>query len=144
MRRRRKDMDEPTGGRVLVVEPDPIRRGTYGEWLEEAGYEVMACPGPTAPDYTCVGGREDECPLIEPADVVILNLDLDSDVHAVGTSSFDLLTLYSDAGKPVVAHGADHALVRMFSRRAICELFGPPSRAELIGSVKTALANNAA
>jgi hypothetical protein len=136
-------MDEPTGGRVLVVEPDPMRRGTYGEWLEEAGYEVMACPGPTAPDYTCVGGREDACPLIEPADVVLLNLDLDSDVHAVGTSSFDLLALYSDAGKPVVAHGTDHELVRMFSGRAIRELFGAPGPAELVGAVKASLASGA-
>jgi hypothetical protein len=130
--------------RVLLVEPDPISRKNYGEWLEDAGYEVMACPGPTAPDYTCVGGREGECPLIEPADVVILNLDLDSDVHAVGTSSFDLLALYSDAGKPVVAHGADHELVRMFSRRPIIEPFRPPRRGELIWAVKDSLAGSAA
>jgi hypothetical protein len=130
--------------RVLLVEPDPMSRKSYSEWLEEAGHEVMLCPGPTAPDYTCVGGREAECPLIEPADVVILNLDLDSDVHAVGTSSFDLLTLYSDAGKPVVAHGSDHELVRMFSWRPITELFGRPTRAELLGSVKAALAGSAA
>jgi CheY-like chemotaxis protein len=131
---------EETMNRVLLVEPDPMARRTYGAWLEEAGYEVTACPGPTAPDYTCVGGREDECPLIEPADVVLLNLDLDSDVHAVGTSSFELLTLYSDAGKPVVALGKNLELVRMFSRRRISELHAPPSRERLLRSVKAALA----
>jgi CheY-like chemotaxis protein len=123
--------------RVLLVEPDPRHRRTYGEWFEAAGYEVTACPGPTTPDYECVGGRQGRCPLVEPADVVVLDLDLDSEVEAIGTSAFQLLNLYAEAGKPVVAIGTDLELLEAFPDRAVTGMRAPPNRPDLVRTAET-------
>src|ERR671918_1064481 len=85
--------------RVLLVEADATSRGVYGRWLEDCGYDVMTCPGPTAPDYTCVGAREGYCPLVGVADIVVLDLDLDSEIEETGTSASELLGLYTNSGK---------------------------------------------
>jgi len=90
---------------VLLVEPDDDERERLGEALEEAGYQVIACPGPTDPDYTCIGGWEGYCPLLERADVVVLNTWLASDEIGVGTSSDELLQLYVWSGRTVFAIG---------------------------------------
>lgn len=58
---------------------------------------MSACPGPTAPDYTCIGGREGYCPPLERADVVVLDLWLAGDGIGVRTSPDELFALY--AGK---------------------------------------------
>ncbi len=34
---------------ILLVEHDEQRRALFGGWLQDAGYEVLACPGPSAP-----------------------------------------------------------------------------------------------
>ena len=52
-----------------MVEPDVELRDVMGNWLEETGYDVLACPGPSTPDYTCVAGRGKSCPLADAADV---------------------------------------------------------------------------
>ena len=122
--------------RVLLVEPDPRHRRTYGEWFEVAGYEVTACPGPTTPDYVCMGGRQGRCPLVEPADVIVLDLDLDSEVEAIGTSAFELLNLYTEAGKPVVAVGNDLELLEAFPDEAVTGIPSPPNRPELVRTAK--------
>jgi hypothetical protein len=74
--------------------------------LEGAGYEVIACPGPTAPDYRCIGGRERYCPLVERADVVVLDPWLAGDELGVGTSADELVELYSQRGRPVILLGS--------------------------------------
>jgi CheY-like chemotaxis protein len=96
-----------TNPRVLVVESDRELRDTVGSWLEGSGFDVSACPGPTGPEFVCVGGRTGHCPLIEGTDAVVLDCDLTSD-QAGGTSSADLLALYVSAGLPVVAMGGAH------------------------------------
>lgn len=93
----------PQEGTVLLVESDEGERERLGKGLEAAGYQVIACPGPTAPDYTCIGGREGYCPLLERADVVVLDPWLAGDEIGVGTSSDELLALYAGSGRTVVA-----------------------------------------
>jgi hypothetical protein len=95
----------PERGAVLLVESDERERGRLGEALEDAGYQVIACPGPTIPDYTCIGGREGYCPLLERVDVVVLDTWLAGDELGVGTSSDELLELYATSGRTVVALG---------------------------------------
>jgi CheY-like chemotaxis protein len=129
--------------RVLLVEADPSNRQRYGQWLEENGYQVLTCPGPSAPDYVCVGGRRGRCPLVEPADVVVLGLDLDSEIEEEGTSAFDLLSLYTGAGRPVVAVGSDPRIVGVFPERLATGLLGPPTRPQLVNGVRTSLAQAA-
>ena len=121
--------------RVLLVEADATSSREYGKWLEDYGYDVMTCPGPTAPDYTCVGAREGYCPLVGVADVVVLDLDLDSEIEETGTSASELLGLYTNSGKPVVAVGSDPRIVRVFPQRLTTGLAGPVTRGELVEAV---------
>jgi hypothetical protein len=90
---------------VLLVGSDEAERERLGDALEDAGYQVIACPGPTAPDYVCVGGREGSCPLLECADVVVLDPWLAGDDVGIGTTSDELLLLYSRGGRAVVTLG---------------------------------------
>ncbi len=129
--------------RVLVVEGDPQNRERYGQWLEDNGFEVAICPGPKAPDYSCVGSRNGRCPLVASADVVVLGLDLDSEIEQQGTSAFELLDLYTSADRPVVALGSDPGLFRMFPERVVTRIPGPATRGELAREVRAAVARAA-
>jgi CheY-like chemotaxis protein len=93
-------------GVVLVVEADPAERELFSHWLEAFGFTVLACPGPTEPDFTCVGDRKGTCPLAEAADVVVLDMNLESEALMTGTAAEDLLGLYLVSGRPVVTLGS--------------------------------------
>jgi CheY-like chemotaxis protein len=95
-----------TKGTVLLVEADPEERERYAAWLEGDGREVVACPGPTGPDYTCVGSRQGACPLVDGSDLVILDMSTDAEALVTGTASEELLALYLLSGRPVVALGS--------------------------------------
>lgn len=127
-------------GRVLLVEAEPANGDRYAGWLEGAGYEVSVCPGPSAPDYTCVGGRRGRCPLVEPADAVVLDLDLDSELGQEGTSALELLSLYMSSGKPVVVVGSDRRIVGVLPERLSAGLLRPTTRTELVRAVGKSIA----
>jgi hypothetical protein len=91
---------------VLVVEADPAERERYALALESAGFGVLTCPGPTEPDYTCVGAREGACPLVAEAAVVVLDMSLDSEALLTGTPAEEILGLYLTSGVPVVVLGS--------------------------------------
>jgi hypothetical protein len=91
---------------VLVVEADPDERELFGAWLEDAGYRVLACPGPVEPHFTCVGDRIGTCPLATDASVVVLDMSTQSEIVGFGTASEDLLGLYLFADRRVVALGS--------------------------------------
>jgi hypothetical protein len=93
-------------GAVLVVEADDAERERLGSALEVAGFEVLTCPGPTEPDYTCVGARRGTCPLAAGAAVVVLDMSLDSEALMTGTPAEELLGLYLTAGRPVLVLGS--------------------------------------
>ena len=57
---------------ALIVDRDPDLRDRVGGWLEDEGLDVVACPGPTAPEYTCIGSMDGHCPLAQEADLVVL------------------------------------------------------------------------
>ena len=92
----------PREGTVLLVENDEERARDLGRSLESAGYEVMRCIGPTAPGFTCIGDRYGYCPVVERADVVVLDPWLAGDEYEVGTTSDDLIKLYTDRGRSVI------------------------------------------
>jgi hypothetical protein len=107
---------------VVLVDFNTGERERLGEALEDAGYRVLGCPGPSFPDYTCIGTREGYCPLVEYADAVVLDLWTRGDELGVGSSAEELLELYVSAGRPVVALGpggwladptADERVVRL-------------------------------
>jgi CheY-like chemotaxis protein len=91
---------------VLVVEADALERERYGSWLERSGFDVLLCPGPTEPDYTCVGSRDGVCPLVEEADVVVLDMSTESEAVVMGTAAEELLALYMLTGSRVVVLGS--------------------------------------
>lgn len=96
-------MTAPDESSVLVVARTADTRRRLGSLLEDEGEDVMACPGPGAPDYTCVGSRDDRCALAEGADVVVIDLELAGDVAMTGTPGWQLLLYYVALGKKVVA-----------------------------------------
>jgi CheY-like chemotaxis protein len=95
-------MDGYTRG-VLVVEPNPTERERLAAALEDDGFRVTLCSGPTEPDYTCIGARSGTCPLATEESVVVLDMSLDSERVMMGTPAVDLLGMYLEAGHPVVA-----------------------------------------
>jgi hypothetical protein len=97
---------ERVRGGVLVVEADTAERERFGSALEAAGFQVLTCPGPTEPDYTCIGARGGICPLVEEAVVVVLDMSLDSEALMTGTPAEEILGLYLTSGRPVVVLGS--------------------------------------
>jgi hypothetical protein len=91
---------------ILVVEASPEERGRYGAWLEGEGFPVIVCPGPTEPDYVCIGARNRACPLADEAALVVLDMSLDSEAVVMGTSAEELLGLYLSSGHRVVVLGS--------------------------------------
>jgi hypothetical protein len=91
-----------TKGTVLLVEADAEQRERFGSWLEDEGFRVLACPGPTEPDYTCIGGRTGACPLAAEASAVVLDMSLDSEALLMGTAAEELLGLYLMSGHRVL------------------------------------------
>lgn len=91
---------------VLVVEADPEERGRLAGWLEESGYDVTSCPGPTAPDYTCIGSRGGECALAAEASIIVLDMSLESEAVMTGTAAEELLAMYLFDGHRIIALGS--------------------------------------
>jgi DNA-binding response OmpR family regulator len=88
---------------ALVVEQDPETRAQVAGSLEDAGFVVLTCGGPMAPDVACPAGDGGVCPLADSADIVVLDLELASDTMFEGMPGWQLLSYYCDTGKPVVA-----------------------------------------
>ena len=124
---------------VLVVERSDEARDRLACWIEEAGCTVTACPGPTAPDYRCVGGRTGSCPLVREADAIVLDLWLESDAALEGTSAIDLLGYYLGSGSPVIALTHSEGFVDMFCDEGLVTLSSPPDRREVVETIRSLL-----
>lgn len=115
------------GGTALLVEPDPWYRERFGRWLEDAGLEVLQCPGPTQ-GPGCVGLRGGRCILTEEADVVVLDHRTAREPALEGH--------YLRTGKPIVGVGPRAEVTPMFGRERIMRLPWPPSRTSLTGAAR--------
>jgi hypothetical protein len=87
---------------VLVVESEDWLRERIIPWIREAGFEVLTCPGPQGPDFDCAGASRYGCPLAESADLIVLDLELESDLLVCGVAAWELLHYYRSLDKPVV------------------------------------------
>lgn len=128
---------------VLVVTEDQEPSRTMSAWLREAGLDVIACPGPQAPSYVCAGGRGERCQLAASADVVVLDLWLASDTLMTGTPALQLLSYYTDLGKPVVALERLGDPAGSFAGDGIELVRWPPERRSLLRAVRGRLAASA-
>lgn len=120
---------------VLVVEASDRERAEFGVWLEEAGYEVIPCPGPTAPDYTCIGGRAGDCPLVREADVVVLDLALLGEEIMEGIPAEELLNIYVTGDTPVVALGSWRRSPDPVEEERVVRISRHPGRDALVDAV---------
>jgi hypothetical protein len=127
----------PNEGTVLLVESDADERERLGGALEAAGYDVIPCPGPTSPEYTCIGSREGYCPLIEHADVVVLDTWLAGDEVGMGTSADELVELYANRGRTVVAIGTG-ASTNPYGEGHVISLRDRPESIDVVAAVRTA------
>jgi hypothetical protein len=111
-----------------------FRSGTKGR---PRRVDVVACPGPTAPEYTCIGGREGYCPLVERADVVVLDPWLAGDEYGVGTSADDLVEVYASGGRTVILLGSVGWL-EPFIGGHVVGLGERPDAGDVVAAVRTA------
>lgn len=124
--------EQESRGTALIVEFDEQEGERLAACLEDAGFEVTMCPGPSGPDYTCVGARTLECPLAKGASVVVLDMSLDGDDLMEGAPAEELLNVYLLAGHRVVALGL-HPHDEIPGRSV--RLRRHPESEELIGAV---------
>jgi hypothetical protein len=118
------------------VESERLVRDVVADRLEGDGYEVIGCPGPTAPDYTCVGTRGGRCPLEKGADVIVVDTELPGDDTPDAASGIELLSYYSGTGKPVVALRAGSDELRLFAGERIRPVAWPPGQEALIEAIE--------
>lgn len=121
---------------VLVVESEDWLRNRLVHWIREAGLEVLACPGPQGPDFDCAGASPYGCPLAESADVVVLDLELDSDVLVCGVAAWELLYYYRSLDKPVVVLSGIGDPIRPLPGDRIAVLRRLPDRDELLEAIR--------
>ena len=121
---------------VLVVEADVDERDRLGDILTRHGFDVLACPGPTAPDYTCVGERDGRCPIVDAVRAVVLDLRLSGDDMMLGTSACELVRLYVTAGRPVVALGSAGHLERDLLMEGVVRLPRQPDEPSTVATVR--------
>src|SRR6202165_4385515 len=87
---------------VLLVGPGQEDRGRFGGWLESAGVDPINSPGPHAPDFPCLGTSNAACPLVNLADVAVLDVRRLPRTSSAGLPGWRLLRYYLEHGKPVV------------------------------------------
>ncbi len=125
--------------RILVVEAEPTCRSQLASWLT-LEFDVVTCPGPQTPGYTCPGGRGEVCNLAESADLVVLDLWVEGDTFLSGTAGWELLFYYRSLGKPVVVLTDPHDPIRPLQEEGVAVLRRPADRPSLLRAVRGLLA----
>ena len=138
-RRLGEELRGPRGVNVLVVESDEALRESIVAWLSLAGLDVQSCPGPQEPEFECAGASRYGCPLADSSDLVVLDLELESDLLLCGVAAWELLHYYRSLGRPVVVlSGTEDALTPVPGDR-IAVLRRPPGRKSLVDAVRVLL-----
>ena len=128
-----------TSESVLVVEYDKVEGQRMARILEREGFVVTLCPGPTEPDYVCVGGRGLPCPLVEDADVIVLDMRLASDVLMRGTPAWELLINYMEHGRRIVVLSDGEDSVHPLADDRVIPIRRPPEDRALVRAVRQLL-----
>lgn len=133
-------MQTPTATRTtaLLVSPDPTDRERFGEWLESAGIDAINCPGPSAPEFRCLGTSNCSCPLVGLADVAVLDVRRLPGLATPGRLGWRLLRYYLEHGKPVVMI-ADRSRKPRFRPEQVFLLRPNPGRESLLLAIRAVL-----
>jgi CheY-like chemotaxis protein len=122
---------------VLIVDRDPDTRDGVGAWLEDVGLDVLVCPRPMGPEFTCAGSRDGRCPLAQASDLVVLNLWLESDAAMLGTRAWRLVRHYRAWGKPVVVMTDRHDdVTEQIEDGSTATVDWPPDHRDLIETIQ--------
>jgi CheY-like chemotaxis protein len=132
-------MLEGRAARVLVVEANDRARGWDAAWLDDAGYVVSVCPGPSAPDLACVGSRTGTCPLASHVDAVVLDMAMAGGVSGTGTRAWELLMLYRRFGMPVVVVTSPEDPFVPLPEDGVLAIRRPVERDLLLGALRVLL-----
>jgi DNA-binding response OmpR family regulator len=124
---------------VLVVESEDWLRERIIPWIREAGFEVLTCPGPQGPDFDCAGVSRNGCPLAESADLIVLDLELESDLLVCGVAAWELLHYYRSLDKPVVVLTGFGDAIRPLPGDRLAVLRRLPDRDELVEAIRVLL-----
>jgi len=124
---------------VLVVGPDESDRNLYGAWLEDAGMTPINCPGPGIPGFSCLGTCGRPCPLVEVADLAVLDTRHLPGLSKRGLPAWRLLRYYLGRGKPVVVIADQYRKDRTFRPEQVRVLTPNPGPESLLLSVKSML-----
>src|SRR5205814_10430919 len=103
------------------------------------GYDVIACPGPSAPSYACVGSHHGRCALMDGADVVVLDLHLASDTVGEGAPAWALMLMYARSGKPIVVTTDERDPVVPTADATTAVIHRYPTREALLAAVGPSL-----
>jgi DNA-binding response OmpR family regulator len=125
--------------RVLVVESEEWIRDLVVPWLREGGFEVVTCPGPQGPEFVCAGATKEGCPLAEDADLIVLDLELESDLLVCGVAGWELLHYYRSLDKPVVVLTGFEDAIRPLPSDRIAVVPRPPDRDGLVEAIRVLL-----
>lgn len=121
---------------ILIVEPDEEQRRRIGAWLEEELFDTMYCPGPSAPEYTCLLSRGQPCALERGADLVVLDLNLSSDAAMTGTPGWELLLAYHERGDRIVAVTGEGDPVAALPDERVVVVRRPVERDALLAAIR--------
>jgi hypothetical protein len=124
---------------VLIVEPDKYDRDRYGTWLEDAGMTPINCPGPRLRRFECLGTCGKPCPLVDVADLAVLDTRQLPGLSKRGLPGWRLLRYYVGRGKPVVVIADQYRKDRTFRPEQVRVLSPNPGRESLLLSVRSML-----
>ncbi len=124
---------------VLLVEPDAGAAARYGEWLEDAGFQAITCPGPREGGSNCLGVRGLPCPLNHAADLVLLDTRRLPGISSKDKPGWRLLRYYLKAGKPLVVIADNYRPDRSFRREQVTVLHSNPGRESVLLAVRRML-----
>jgi hypothetical protein len=116
---------------ALVVAYDRAIGSAVAGWLEAAGFDVDLCPGPRGPAYRCIATDVRGCPLARIADVIVLDLWLQSDADDAGSSALELIRYYRSLGRSLIVLDHDRSASSFFVAQRVAILSWPPIRSEI-------------
>jgi len=127
------------GSTALVVSEDPGLVEGLTRWLETDGIDVIACPGPRAPQFSCMGLRGIPCPLVGAADIVLLDLHPEPGQLVDRTRRTELISYYRQRGQTVLAIVEAAGLVEFPGGDGVAIVDRLAERGELLGAVRDLL-----
>ena len=126
---------------VLVVSSDAGLREQVSAWVEEAGYQVVVCPGPRAGN-SCIGMLGERCSLEVLADLTVLDLHPEGMSLGDRSGRAELVQIYRAGGRPVLVLADERMGEQQPETAGAAFLERSADRGALLSSVRELLAQS--